>query len=118
MTFSARTIAVSRSILAAAAIAAAVAPVAAEARMPSLYDGVWNVVFFTTRGTCSSGQSFPFTVVGTRVSSAGGGRVVRVSVGASRASGGGRLVGNRGSGSWSGIISGDRCSGSWQATRS
>jgi len=41
-----------------------------------------------------------------------------VSVGASRASGGGRLAGNSGAGSWSGIITGDRCSGTWQATRS
>ena len=39
------------------------------------YDGVWNVVFATTRGTCSSGYSVPFTVAGSRVSSAGGGRV-------------------------------------------
>ncbi len=129
MTFSARTIAFSRSILTAAAIAAALAPVATEARVAGSYDGVWNVVFATTRGTCSSGTSIPFTVAGNRVSSAGGGRVegsvnrggavaVRVSVGASKASGGGRLVGNSGSGSWSGIISGDRCSGTWQATRS
>jgi hypothetical protein len=128
MTFSARTIALSRSILAAAAIAASIAPVAAEARGVGAYDGVWNVVFATTRGTCSSGTSIPFTVTGTRVSSAGGGKVegtvsraggvsVRASVGASRASGVGRLVGSSGSGSWSGIISGDRCSGTWQATR-
>ena len=48
----------------------------------------------------------------------GNGRVaVNVSVGASRASGGGRLAGNVGAGSWSGIITGDRCSGTWQATR-
>jgi hypothetical protein len=67
-------------------------------------------------------------VSGSRVSSAGGGKVtggigrggvvsVRVSVGLSVASGSGRLVGNTGTGHWSGIISGDRCSGSWQATR-
>jgi hypothetical protein len=129
MKFSARTIAVSRSILAVAAIAAALSPVAATARIAGSYDGVWNVVFATTRGTCSSGQSIPFTVTGTRVSSAGGGRVegsvsragavaVTASVGASRASGRGRLVGSSGVGSWSGIISGDRCSGTWQATRS
>jgi len=43
---------------------------------------------------------------------------VAVSVGASRASGGGRLAGNSGAGSWSGIITGDRCSGIWRATRS
>jgi hypothetical protein len=93
------------------------------------YDGTWNVVFATTRGNCSSGYSVPFTVIGSRVSSAGGGRVsgsvnragavaVNVSVGASKASGGGRLAGTYGAGAWSGIITGDRCSGTWQATRS
>nr|WP_225676202.1 hypothetical protein [Bradyrhizobium hereditatis] len=92
------------------------------------YDGIWNVVFATTRGNCSSGYSVPFTVVGRRVSSAGGGRVsgsvsragavaVSVSVGASRARGGGRLVGSYGAGWWRGIITGDYCSGTWQATR-
>lgn len=97
--------------------------------MVGAYDGIWNTVFATTRGNCSSGYSVPFTVRGSRVTSAGGGRVsgsisrgggvaVSVSVGASRASGGGRLVGNSGAGWWSGIITGDRCSGTWQATRS
>ncbi len=97
-------------------------------RAPGPYDGVWNVVFVTTRGNCGSGLSVPFTVRGGRVSSAGGGRVhgavrragnvaVRVSVGRSRASGGGRLAGNFGAGSWRGIISGEWCSGTWQATR-
>jgi hypothetical protein len=92
------------------------------------YDGVWNVVFATTRGTCSSGYSVPFTVTGNRVTSAGGGRVsgtvnraggvaVQVSVGASHAAGGGRLSGISGTGSWRGVISGDNCSGTWQATR-
>jgi len=119
----------SRRLLAIAALAAMLVPAAADARAPGAYDGVWNVVFATTRGTCSSGYSVPFTVTGSRVSSAGGGKVeglvnragsvaVRVKVGASHAAGGGRLVGNAGAGSWSGIISGDRCSGTWQATRS
>jgi hypothetical protein len=99
------------------------------ARAAGAYNGTWNVVFATTRGNCSSGYSVPFQVTGTRVSSAGGGRVsgtvnragavaVNVSVGASKASGGGRLAGTSGAGSWSGIITGDRCSGTWQATRS
>jgi hypothetical protein len=112
-----------------AALAAVAAPGTADAaRRIGTYDGTWNVVFATTRGNCSSGYSVPFTVHGGRVSSAGGGRVsgsishvggvaVAVSVGASRASGGGRLAGNSGAGSWSGIITGDRCSGTWQATR-
>jgi hypothetical protein len=113
-----------------AVLAAVAAPgTAGAAGRAGAYDGTWTTVFATTRGNCSSGYSVPFQVAGSRVSSAGGGRVagsvnrggavaVRVSVGASKASGGGRLVGNSGAGSWSGIISGDRCSGTWQATRS
>src|SRR3954465_12011465 len=110
-----------------AVLAMAAFPSTADARIRG-YDGVWNVTFATTRGNCSSGYSVPFTVAGSRVLSAGGGRVagfisrrgsvaVSVSVGASHASGGGRLAGNYGAGRWSGIITGDRCSGTWQATR-
>jgi hypothetical protein len=119
-----------RRLMLAVAVTTAVAPVMAEARIVrgGAYDGIWNVVFATTRGNCSSGYSVPFTVIGSRVSSAGGGRVsgavsrsgavaVSVSVGASRASGGGRLAGNSGAGSWRGIISGDPCSGVWRANR-
>ena len=119
----------SKSLLAVAAIAALAVPGSADARVAGVYDGTWTTVFATTRGNCSSGYSVPFLVSGTRVLSAGGGRVsgrvgrggsvaVAVSVGASHANGGGRLVGNAGYGRWSGIITGDRCSGTWQATRS
>ena len=116
-----------------AALTAAAVPATADAATRTIgggaYNGTWNVVFATTRGTCNSGYSVPFQVAGYRVSSAGGGRVsgsvsragavaVNVSVGASKASGGGRLAGTSGAGSWSGIITGDRCSGTWQATRS
>jgi len=110
-------------------VAAPSADAATRRRAAGAYDGTWNVVFATTRGNCSSGYSVPFTVMGSRVSSAGGGRVsgsvnragavaVNVSVGASKASGGGRLAGAYGTGAWHGIITGDRCSGTWQATRS
>jgi len=117
------------SLPAVLAAAIAVAPGAAEAKRASGgYDGVWNVVFATQAGNCSATNSVPFTVSGSRVSSAGGGKVtggirrggvvsVQISVGLSRASGSGRLAGNSGAGRWSGIISGDRCSGSWQAAR-
>jgi hypothetical protein len=120
--------------ISAAAVVGAVtlsAPADAQARMvrPGAYDGTWNVVFATRAGNCSSNNSVPFTVTGTCVSSAGGGKVtggispggnvsVRISVGASVATGSGRLAGNSGAGRWSGIITGDKCSGSWQATRS
>lgn len=120
---------VSRSLFAVAALAVLTVADADHARAAGRYDGTWTTVFATTRGNCSSGYSVPFLVTGARVTSAGGGRVsgsvtrsgsvaVAVSVGASRASGGGRLVGNSGFGRWSGIITGDRCSGTWQATRS
>ncbi|ULL01245.1 hypothetical protein [Bradyrhizobium sp. I71] len=116
-----------RHLAVLALLAAAMLPSTADARVGG-YDGIWNVTFATTRGSCSSGYSVPFTVTGSRVSSAGGGRVsgkvnrsgavaVHVSVGASHASGGGRLAGMNGAGSWRGVISGDQCSGTWQATR-
>src|SRR6266852_9343985 len=132
MTMSARSIAffadfrrvrILRWTFAAAVLGAAAAPAPADARTrivrAGAYDGVWNVVFVTQRGNCSSTNSVPFTVSGSRVSSAGGGKVtggigrggavsVRISVGASKASGSGRLAGNSGAGRWSGIISGDR----------
>jgi hypothetical protein len=115
-----------------AALAVATAPGGADAapgRAGGAYDGTWNVVFATTRGNCSSGYSVPFMVMGSRVSSAGAGQVsgtvnragvvaVNVSVGGSTASGGGRLAGAFGAGSWRGIITGDSCSGTWQASRS
>jgi hypothetical protein len=121
-----------RWVFAAAALVAIAVPGAADAsrgaRGMGAYDGTWSVTFATRAGSCSS-NTVPFNVAGTRVSSAGGGKVtggvsrggavaVQISVGLSHASGSGRLVGNSGAGRWSGIISGDRCSGNWQATRS
>jgi hypothetical protein len=120
-----------RILLAGLAAAMAAASPGAHARpapMGGAYDGTWNVVFFTQAGNCSSTNSVPFAVAGRSVSSAGGGKVtgginrggmvaVNISIGASHASGSGRLVGNSGTGRWSGIITGDKCSGSWQATR-
>src|SRR5258708_32994250 len=105
-----------------AVLAAAAAPATADAAtrtrraaVVGAYDGIWNTVFATTRGNCSSGYSVPFTVRGRRVTSAGGGRVsgsinrggsvaVSVSGGASRASGRGRPAGKKGAGAWRGGI--------------
>jgi hypothetical protein len=123
-----RRISASRWIFAAAVLAALAAPSVADARIGA-YDGTWKVTFTPQAGNCHASNTVPFTVMGTRVSSAGGGKVtggvtgtgsvsVRISVGASWANGGGRLAGNSGAGRWSGIISGDSCSGIWQALRS
>ena len=139
MTISARTITYSanstanhalRWVYAAAVTVVLAIPGTADAKMarPGAYDGTWNVMFATQAGNCSSTNSVPFSVAGTRVSSAGGGKVtggvsragvvsVNIQVGASHASGSGRLVGNSGRGRWTGIITGDRCSGIWQATK-
>jgi hypothetical protein len=112
-----------------ATIAAAPDPAdAARRRAGGNYDGTWNATFTPQAGNCYSTYSAPFIVSGTQLVSAGGGKVtggisrngvvaVRLSVGASFADGRGRLVGNSGAGSWSGIITGDRCSGVWQASR-
>jgi hypothetical protein len=115
-------------ILAAAALGAVATPASATARAGA-YDGTWNVTFTAQVGNCHASNTIPFNVQGTRVSSAGGGKVtggirsngsvsVRIKVGASWANGGGRLAGNSGTGRWSGFITGDKCSGSWQATKS
>src|SRR3569623_1383911 len=99
-----------RRLALVAVVAAALLPTTADARVGG-YDGIWNVTFATTRGNCSSGYSVPFAVTGSRVSSAGGRRVsgkvnrggavaVQVSVGASHATGGGRLGDAAGGGSW------------------
>ena len=115
-----------KGILAVAILALAGAADAAP--RSGLYDGTWNVTFTTRAGNCSATNSAPFSVTGTQVSSAGGGKVtggitpggavaVNISVGLSHASGKGHLAGNSGTGRWSGVISGDRCSGTWQASR-
>ncbi|MDO9561007.1 MAG: hypothetical protein Q7J60_05260 [Bradyrhizobium sp.] len=120
-----------RWILVAAALSAVAAPDTADARTarPGAFDGTWNVTFTPRAGNCHASNTVPFNVHGTRVSSAGGGKVtggisrngtvtVRITVGASWADGRGRLAGNSGTGRWSGFITGDRCSGVWQAIRS
>jgi hypothetical protein len=142
MTISARSIALSadfrstralRWIFAATVLAAMAVPGAADARQArtaraGTYDGTWNVMFTPQAGNCHASNTVPFAVAGTRVSSAGNGKVtggvsrtgsvsVRITVGASWANGNGRLAGNSGAGQWSGVITGDRCSGIWQATR-
>src|SRR4051812_43978717 len=110
-----------------AVLAMAAFPSTADARIRG-YDGVWNVTFATPRGNCSSGYSVPFTVAGSRVSSAGGGRVSgkgnrsggvagEGSVGASHASGGGPPAGAAGAGPPPGSIPGAPPRRSWPAAR-
>jgi hypothetical protein len=96
---------------------------------PGGFEGNWNVMIITQAGACDQAYSFPVTIAGGRVIGGGpanvsgsvgrGGSVaVRVSAGASFASGSGRLGASSGGGRWSGRGSAGVCSGRWQATRS
>jgi hypothetical protein len=100
-----------------------------SAHAASPYDGSWNVIITTARGTCSSGGSFRLQIRDGTVSGGGGGFSVggRVSQGGAvhvsvrsaqqHASGSGRLRGGSGSGSWRGVGSEGVCSGYWNANR-
>ena len=63
--------------LVAGALAASAAPgiAAAQAARPGAFDGTWNVTFAPKAGNCHATNTVPFNVYGTRVSSAGGGKV-------------------------------------------
>ena len=97
---------------------------------PGAYDGTWNVVFATRRGQLQFGPQRPVHGLGQpgfvggrrqglrRHQPRRGGCRSRFQVGASQASGSGRLVGSSAArGRWSGIITGDRCSGTLAGAR-
>ena len=99
---------------------------AAEAR--TSYDGSWDLVFFTQRGSCDASYNFSVNIdhgivthpnlVKFRGYVAGSGAVrASVTVHDKFASGTGKLTGNSGRGSWSGRAAGERCSGYWTAQR-
>src|ERR1700737_3849210 len=92
-------------IFAPAVLAAVAAPGAADAGKAGGagggYDGIWSVLIITQAGTCDPAYSYPFRVVGGRISTAGaadvsgsvglgGVVVVRISAGGRVASGNGR----------------------------
>ncbi|QHO78800.1 hypothetical protein ACH79_13355 [Bradyrhizobium sp. CCBAU 051011] len=99
---------------------------AAEAR--TSYDGPWNLVFFTQRGSCDAAYTFSVNVtdgivthpnlVKFRGSVARSGAVrASVTVHDKYASGSGKLTADSGRGIWSGRAGGGRCSGYWTAQR-
>ena len=99
---------------------------AAEAR--TSYDGSWDMIFFTHRGSCDPTYNFSVNInhgVVTHpnlvkfsgyVGSSGAVRA-SVTVHDKYASGSGKLTGNSGRGTWSGRKGGERCSGYWTAQR-
>jgi hypothetical protein len=99
---------------------------AAQAR--SAYDGSWDLVFVTQRGTCDPSYNFTVNIsdgivthpnlVKFRGYVARSGSVrASVTVHEKFASGTGRLTGTTGSGRWSGHTGSERCSGYWTAQR-
>jgi hypothetical protein len=99
---------------------------AAEAR--TSYDGPWNLVFFTQRGSCDATYTFSVNVTDGNVTHPNlvkfGGHVAKsgavrasVTVQDKYASGSGKLAGNSGRGIWSGRAAGEPCSGYWTAER-
>jgi len=116
-----------RALCVAAAAAACVCSSAAVS-YAGPFDGYWSVLIVTRSGACDPTFRTAVSISNGIVSGGGGanisGRVsnsgavsVSVSAGDQRASGGGRLRGNTGGGSWSGRGSRGHCSGSWSASR-
>jgi hypothetical protein len=100
---------------------------AAEAR--TSYDGPWNLVFVTQRGSCDPTYNFSVNINDGVVThpnlvkfrgSVGRSGAVRASVTVHEkyASGSGKLTRDSGGGTWSGHAEGGRCSGYWTAQRS
>jgi hypothetical protein len=90
------------------------------------FDGLWSVSIVTKKGDCIASYRYPMLISNGVLANGGAiaidvhGRVgpggdvtVKVSSGDKSATGHGRLAGNAGGGSWSGMS----CSGSWTAER-
>lgn len=101
---------------------------ASLAQARSAYDGAWDLVFVTQRGTCDATYGFSVNIsngivthpnlVRFRGYVARSGAVrASVTVQDRYASGSGRLFGTSGRGTWSGRSGTDRCSGYWTAQR-
>jgi hypothetical protein len=109
------------------AAACFIAP-ASVAHARSAYDGSWDLVFVTQRGSCDPSYNFTVNVSDGIVShpnlvrfkgyvAKSGSVHASVTVQDKFASGTGRLFGTSGSGRWSGYAGSARCSGYWTAQR-
>ena len=101
---------------------------ATAAEAGTSYDGPWNLVFVTQRGSCDPTYNFSVNINDGVVTHPNlvkfGGHVGRsgavrasVTVHDKYASGSGRLTRVAGRGTWSGHAAGGRCSGYWTAQR-
>jgi hypothetical protein len=101
---------------------------ASVAHAQSAYDGSWDLVFVTQRGSCDPSYNFTVNISDGIVShpnlvkfrgyvAKSGSVHASVSVHDKFASGNGRLFGTDGRGTWSGSAGGAQCSGYWTAQR-
>jgi hypothetical protein len=115
-------------LLISAAVAICLVGLASIAEARSLYDGSWDLVFVTQRGTCDPTYNFSVNInngiithpnlVRFRGYVAGSGAVrASVTVQDKYASGSGKLSNNTGRGTWRGYSGTTRCSGYWTARR-
>ena len=111
-------------------VTAAVALVAVTslAQARSTYDGSWDLVFVTQRGTCDPTYNFAVNITDGIVThpnlvkfrgyvARSGAVRASVTVHDKHASGSGRLSSNSGRGTWDGYSGNSRCSGYWTAQR-
>jgi hypothetical protein len=114
--------------LMSAAIASGLAGLTSVAEARSLYDGSWDLIFATQRGTCDPTYNFSVNIndgiithpnlVRFKGYVARSGAVrASVTVQDKYASGSGKLSNNTGRGTWSGYSGTARCSGYWTAQR-
>ena len=98
------------------------------AQAGSAYDGSWDLLFVTQRGSCDPTYSFSVNITEGVVShpnlvkfrggvARSGAVRASVTVPGKYASGFGRLSSSSGRGTWSGYAGGARCSGYWTAKR-
>ena len=115
-------------VLMAAVVAGSLAGLTSAAEARSLYDGSWDLLFVTQRGTCDPNYNFTVNIndgIVTHpnlvrfkgyVASSGAVRA-SVTVQDKYASGVGRLSNGSGRGTWRGYSGTTRCSGYWTAQR-
>ena len=117
-----------KKLLICASVAGSLAGLTSAAEARSLYDGSWDLVFATQRGTCDPTYNFSVNIndgiithpnlVRFRGYVARSGAVrASVTVQDKYAAGSGKLSSNRGRGTWSGYSGTARCSGYWTAQR-
>jgi hypothetical protein len=101
---------------------------ASAAHAGSVYDGSWDLVFMTQKGTCDPSYSFTVNIADGIVThpnlvrfkgyvAKSGSVRASVTVQDKFASGTGRLFGTSGRGKWSGHAGNSQCSGYWTAER-